>query len=91
MYYDDDKVRRSLLHALPDLKPEHLEMEVLDYGERLGVCYRHNGKLIRFTTDTKAKTPDAVSRDLLLMAREKLDLKRRPGRPTKEETRLLNG
>lgn len=91
MYYDDDKVRRSLLHALPELKPEHLEMEVLDYGDRLGVCYRKNGRLVRFSTDTKQQSPDAVAKALLLLAREKLEMKRAPGRPTKEETRLLNG
>lgn len=64
MDYSDQKIRSQVVAGLR-AEPWQIEMEEIDYGEKLGVFYRSKDGVKRAVTDTRGKTEDQIAFALL--------------------------
>jgi hypothetical protein len=70
---DDGKVRALILVDHPEIEPHRLEMEDIDFGEKMGVWYRTGDNLIiRVNAACKGRTEADVAADLSAQLTERL-------------------
>lgn len=64
--YNDIAVRSLILAQMPGVEPWRMEMEDVDYGERMGVFYRSADKgVIRHSVIAKGRTDEEIASDFL--------------------------
>lgn len=73
MDYSDQKIRTQIVAGLR-AGPWQIEMEEIDYGEKLGVFYRSKDGVKRAVTETRGKTEDQIAFALLSTLMNKPDL-----------------
>lgn len=71
MDYDEDKIRRMVLNGLKNPDPWRVELEPINFGDRLGVFYTPtDGVIKRESVDTKGKSDEQIAFGLLLALRD---------------------
>lgn len=64
MDYAEEKIRHQVIAGMR-AEPWQVEMEEIDYGEKLGVFYRGKDGVKRVSADTRGKTEDQIAFALL--------------------------
>lgn len=65
MDYNEDKIRAQVIAGLKTPEPWRVELEAINYGEKLGVFYRAIDGIKRVSVDTRGKTDDQIAFGLL--------------------------
>lgn len=73
MDYSDQKIRSQVVAGLR-AEPWQIEMEEIDYGEKLGVFYRSKDGVKRAVTETRGKTEDQIAFALLSLLMNKPEI-----------------
>lgn len=76
MDYDEDKIRHQIIAGMT-CEPWRVELEAINYGERLGVFYRSPTGIIRAQTDAKGRTEDQIAFALISVLMDEVGEKRR--------------
>lgn len=80
MDYSDQKIRTQIVAGLR-AEPWQIEMEEIDYGEKLGVFYRSKDGIKRAVTETRGKTEDQIAFALLSILMNKPEITPAPVSP----------
>lgn len=59
--FSDIIVRNKILAALPNLEPWRIEMEEIDYGDKMGLFYRSPNGVKRVAFNSKAESEDELA------------------------------
>lgn len=65
MGYDEHRIRKAVIAGLKQPEEWRVEMEAINYGERLGVFYRGPKGVQRVSVDARGKTDDQIAFGLL--------------------------
>lgn len=73
--YNDITVRTIILKSFPGIEPWRMEMEDLDYGDRMGVFFRKpDGTIQRVNVVVKGKTEEQIAADFVEKLKEPVPL-----------------
>ena len=66
MDYDEDKIRRFVIAGLGVSEPWRIELEQINYGEKLGVFYRSTDGIKRASVSTISRNDEQIAAALVL-------------------------